>query len=166
MSSDEFAAYRTYVASEGNHDHNACRGTDHLLPDGPATKNQHLLTIRGDQGECVGMAWLMVNKRQPTREAFVVDFVIYPAHRRHGYAKDAIAAVEAYATRLGLPQIAISVSPDNLPARSLCELAGFRPVFTRMTKQLCPKPRSVPASERENHPDRRGSSARTPSPSQ
>ena len=139
MSAPEFAAYRDYVAHEGNHDGNACRDTERLLPDGPATKHQHLLTIRNASGECVGMAWLTAHKRQPVREAFVMDFVIYPAHRRHGYAKDAMAAVEGYAAQLGLPQISISVSPDNLPARSLCEASGFRPLYTRMTKRLAAK---------------------------
>lgn len=138
MSPAEFAVYRDYLAHDGNRDANACRETDHLLPDGPATRNQHLLTIRANGGDPVGMAWLAFHKRQPCREAFIMDFVIYPQHRRHGYAKDALAAIEAYAAQLGMPQLSLSVSPDNLPARSLCEAAGFRPVYTRMTKPLRP----------------------------
>jgi hypothetical protein len=45
-SAADFAAYRDFVASDESADRVARQETDRLLPEGPSTKNQHLLSIK------------------------------------------------------------------------------------------------------------------------
>lgn len=132
----EFQAYREFITSDESPDRAVRQDTDRLLPDGPSTKDQHLLSIESRSKEFMGFVWLTIAERPEGREAFLLDFVIFPRYRRQGIARDVMPLVERYAEGLGLSRISLSVSADNHPARALYEATGFTPVFTRMTKML------------------------------
>ncbi len=69
-------------------------------------------------------------------EAFLLDFAIYPEHRRLGHAKRALQALEAHVREMGLGTLSLSVQASNTAARALYAQAGFAPTFLRLTKQL------------------------------
>ena len=143
-STTDFTAYRDFVASDESVDRVARQETDRLLPDGPATKNQHLLSIKTESGISVGLIWLTVIERTNGAEAFILDFVVFPKFRRRGFARQAMPLVEKYTENLGLTQISLSVSAGNEQARALYASTGFNPVFVRMTKAMKKEPNQAP----------------------
>jgi ribosomal-protein-alanine N-acetyltransferase len=62
--------------------------------------------------------------RRFARDAVEVGYTIFAAHRRHGYAREALAALMAWAsTEHGIRNFVASISPDNLA--SLGVVRGF-----------------------------------------
>ena len=62
-----------------------------------------------------------------------LGFALMPAHRSHGYAAEAAAAVMAYARDVvGLERVVAITSPDNERSMRLLESLGFR--FERMIR--------------------------------
>lgn len=60
-------------------------------------------------------------------EAVEIGYTIYAAHRRRGYAREALVALIRWAhAGHGVPCFVASVSPDNLPSCALLASAGFR----------------------------------------
>jgi ribosomal protein S18 acetylase RimI-like enzyme len=132
---EEFAAYRDYVMSDDSPDRTTRQDFDRLLPEGLQTRNQHLLSIRTDEGTQAGLLWLTVIDRKSEMEAFLLDFVIFPIFRRRGHARESMAQLEDYVSNLGLDRISLSVSEYNNAARALYRSLDYEPVFTRMTKK-------------------------------
>lgn len=109
-----------------------------LLPDGTASKNQHLFTIKNEDGEGVGMIWFAVTDTKPRPSAFVYDFVIEEKFRRRGYATQALAAIEEEVSALGIDTISLHVFGHNAGARALYEKTGYEITNINMTKKLAP----------------------------
>ncbi|MEZ4621572.1 MAG: GNAT family N-acetyltransferase [Caldilineaceae bacterium] len=58
-----------------------------------------------------------------------MGYTIFPAHRRQGYAREAVAALMAWAeTEQGVTQFVLSISPDNLPSQRIAAHFGFQRV--------------------------------------
>ena len=85
-----------------------------LLPDGVASPEQHLFTVRADD-EPVGRLWL--GTERPL--VWVYEVAIDPAHRRRGLGAAAVRAAEAWARERGAPAIGLNVFGQNTAARSL-----------------------------------------------
>jgi ribosomal protein S18 acetylase RimI-like enzyme len=139
MSETEFQQFREYglahFAELWPSTEIARREFDRALPEGLLTPGQHLLTIAAE-GAAVGFAWLKVIERAVGPEAFLLDFAIYPEHRRRGHARRALQALEAYVRDLGLPTLALSVQDHNAAAKALYAQAGFAATFIRMSKTI------------------------------
>ncbi len=60
-------------------------------------------------------------------DAVEVGYVIYPPHRRQGYAHEALVALIDWAhVEADVPRFVASVRPDNLPSCALLARVGFR----------------------------------------
>lgn len=105
-----------------------------LLPEGVASKNNHLFVLR-DAAETVGMIWFAVNEVKPTA-AFIYDFSVDEAHRGKGYGKGALLALEDRAEALGVTSVSLHVFGHNRVARALYEKLGYKTTNINMTKKL------------------------------
>lgn len=105
-----------------------------LLPEGVASRNQHLFTVR-DAAETVGLIWFAVDEAKPTA-AFIYDFSVNEAHRGKGYGKGALQALEDRARALGVTSISLHVFGHNRVARALYEKLGYETTNINMTKKL------------------------------
>ena len=54
-----------------------------------------------------------------------VGYEVLPAFRRRGYAREALAIIEAFAAREGARVVRASVSPENAASIALIERAGY-----------------------------------------
>ena len=62
-----------------------------------------------------------------------LGYTVLPAHRRQGYATEAIRALMAWAAReQGVRRFLLSISPENEPSLALARKLGFREVGSRM----------------------------------
>lgn len=114
---------------------------DRLLPHGLATPNHWLYTIQVD-GEAVGMVWLgrgQPGAGLPPSTGFIYDLLIYPEHRRKGYATRAMLALEEEARRRGMDRLALHVFGHNEAARRLYEKVGYEMTNITMQKSLEPR---------------------------
>lgn len=110
---------------------------DHFLPDGVHTEGQHLFQFMAEgETEPVGMGWLGISERNHAKEAFIYDIRIYPSFRRHGYARQALEALEDEARRLGARRIGLHVFAHNYAALALYEQAGYVVTDHWMAKKL------------------------------
>lgn len=108
-----------------------------LLPDGLATKDHYLYTIReGRRHAAVGVLWMMVNRGPAKPSGFIYDIEIDPAHRRKGYAREAMLELEVISRELGLHQLGLHVFAYNTGARALYESLGYSVASVNMLKDL------------------------------
>lgn len=98
----------------------------------PATQPWLLraIVLRGPERTMVGH----INFHGPPDErgAVEVGYTILPAHRRRGYATEAVEALFAWATREhGITHFIASISPANKPSLTLARRLGFRQTGTQ-----------------------------------
>lgn len=110
-----------------------------FLPEGLATPDNHLFSIvDADTGHQVGVVWISAGDWGGRRAAFILDFLIYEPFRRHGFALQALGALEGEVRALGLDTIELHVFGHNRAARALYEKAGFEVTNVNMAKRLPP----------------------------
>lgn len=125
--------------SEGESLERSRKSFDEMLPQGLATPDNHLFTVReAATGIDVGMLWIAVQQRGAKRIAYVYDVSIRPAHRRMGHAARAFRALEEKASSLGLDGIALHVFGHNRGAQALYAKLGYRPTNIHMFKEIAP----------------------------
>ena len=108
-----------------------------LLPQGLASANQHVMTLRNAAGDKVGMLWFELKaSRDKRRSAYIFDFRIDAAHRRKGLGTQAMRALEQHVAPLGVTRINLNVMGWNDAARILYEKCGYRIAGIGMTKVL------------------------------
>ena len=108
-----------------------------LLPQGLATPQQHLFTIRDEaRATDVGVLWLAVTESPSGRSGYVYDVAIEPEHRRRGHARAAFVALEDVARELGLREIGLHVFAHNPGAEALYRSLGYRVTGTNMQKPV------------------------------
>jgi len=66
----------------------------------------------------------------------VFQIFIYPAYRRQGHGRAALLQVEALASGLGLPAIALNVVGSNVGAQALYRSLGYTVTSLSMQKPL------------------------------
>ncbi len=99
---------------------------ERLLPKGLATPDEYLRDILdAASGERVGEVWYSHRSEDGPKQIWIFWLGIDPAHRRHGYAEAALAAVEGEARRLGSDRVGLHVFAANTGARALYEKVGF-----------------------------------------
>ena len=110
-----------------------------LLPQGVATPNQHLFTIRdAARAQAVGVIWLGVMSHFGRPSAFIYDLRIFDAFQRRGYGMQAMLAVEREAQALGMDRIGLHVFGHNSAAQALYLKLGYAITNINMTKRLAP----------------------------
>jgi ribosomal protein S18 acetylase RimI-like enzyme len=107
-----------------------------LLPDGRTTAGHELRSMVNDDGERVGYAWFVPEDRPIGRVAYIYDIAVDPAHRRKGYARQALAEIEAFAREQGLVGVQLHVFGDNAGARRLYLEAGYIETNVTMIKRV------------------------------
>ncbi len=110
-----------------------------LLPQGPATPQQHVYSILaapepGSAARPIGVIWFAERDNPPT--AFVYDFSVDAAYRGRGYGAQALLAIEARVKALGLTRIGPHVFGHNHGARRLYERLGYQVTNVNMAKDL------------------------------
>lgn len=107
-----------------------------LLPDGRATTGHELRSMVNEDGERVGYAWFVAEDRPVGRVAFIYDIAVDTAHRRKGYAREALALIEAFAREQGLVGVQLHVFGHNAGARRLYLETGFVETDVSMFKRV------------------------------
>jgi ribosomal protein S18 acetylase RimI-like enzyme len=109
-----------------------------LLPDGRATAGHELRSMIDDAGERVGYAWFVPEDRPFGRVLFIYDIAVDPAHRRKGYARQALAEIETFARDHGYVGVQLHVFGGNTGARRLYLEAGYVETNITMLKRVSP----------------------------
>ncbi|MFC4109565.1 GNAT family N-acetyltransferase [Micromonospora zhanjiangensis] len=109
-----------------------------FLPQGLATEHQHLLVAENASGEVVGHAWVGLAEPPtgPADTAWLHDIEVARAHRRSGYGRAILAAVEAVAREEGASRLGLNVFGDNAPAISLYRASGYEVMAQQLAKRL------------------------------
>lgn len=109
---------------------------EQLLPKGRETAGHELRAMRNDAGEWVGHAWYTIEEREQGRVAFIYDIEVYEAHRRRGYARAALAAIDDYAREHDCIGVMLHVFGYNTPARELYRSSGYVETNVVMLKRV------------------------------
>ena len=107
-----------------------------LLPQGLNTPDNYFYAVQDSQGNSVGTLWVAVQNRAGKRIAYLYDISIKPEHRRRGFAKSALLALEEQARTLGLSGIALHVFGHNSEAQALYTMLGYQTTDISMFKSL------------------------------
>jgi ribosomal protein S18 acetylase RimI-like enzyme len=108
-----------------------------ILPDGPATADQHLWTARDSvTGERVGVLWVEVRPRAGTTEAYINDIEVDAGHRGRGYGRAIMDACAARARELGATRVGLQVAGHNAVARKLYASLGYQEASIQMRLDL------------------------------
>jgi ribosomal protein S18 acetylase RimI-like enzyme len=111
----------------------ARKEVERLLPQGKATATERFLTIfAGTTEEKVGYIWVHFQEQN----GFVYDLWVHEAHRRKGYARAGMLALELYARQQGATKLALHVFAHNTPARELYRALGYKETNVVMSKEL------------------------------
>ncbi len=108
-----------------------------LLPDGLATPDHLLFTVRDEETEQpVGILWLALLTRGAKVEAYVYDIAVSEEVRGRGYGRATMLACLDAARKLGAESVGLHVFGHNAAARALYTSLGFEPTNIRMTLDL------------------------------
>jgi ribosomal protein S18 acetylase RimI-like enzyme len=108
-----------------------------LLPDGVASKNQHLFSIEDiPSGRKIGMLWFAVNIKGTHQTAFIYDFMIDEGYRGKGYGRLALVALDKQAAAMGIESISLHVFAHNSAAIRLYEKLGYEVTDLHMAKKI------------------------------
>ena len=110
---------------------------DMLLPEGLSSPGQFLYVIeRETDGEQLGYLWFGVREEGESRYAALYDCVIFEAHRRRGYASEALRAMEEKVREQGMRKIVLHVFGHNEGARALYRKMGYTERNVTMVREL------------------------------
>ena len=115
----------------------ASRELDELLPDGPATRDHFLHSVRDDSLPAeVGIVWFAIMDSGIGRSVWIYDIVIHERFRRRGYARRTLELVEEKARELGASKVELHVFGHNDGARALYEKMGYGVTSIIMAKPV------------------------------
>ena len=112
------------------------RSFETLLPEGRATPGHELRSMVNESGERVGYAWFVPEDRSFGRVAYIYDIAVDPAHRRKGYARAALAEIEAFARDNSCVGVELHVFGSNTGARQLYRESGYVETNLTMLKRV------------------------------
>jgi ribosomal protein S18 acetylase RimI-like enzyme len=107
-----------------------------LLPEGRSTPGHEIRAMVNDAGAKVGHAWFTIENRDFGRVVFIYDIAVDEAHRRRGYARLALAEIDAYAREHDCQGVMLHVFGSNTPARDLYRSAGYVETNVIMLKRM------------------------------
>jgi ribosomal protein S18 acetylase RimI-like enzyme len=107
-----------------------------LLTNGRETPGHEIRSMVNDDGEKVGYAWFTIESRDVGRVVFIYDIGVDEAHRRKGYARLALAEIDAYARDHACLGVMLHVFGDNEAARRLYSSAGYLETNVMMLKRV------------------------------
>jgi len=150
MTSDEYEAYFTQAVAEYAEDkvkagnwpaegavERSRQEFVKYLPKGLETPNNDVCTlVDPESGRGVGMIWYAYQPESTRPYWFIFDFSIDPEQRRHGYASQALTALEQRAREQGIQSIELHVFGHNTAARALYEKMGFEITNINMAKKV------------------------------
>ena len=108
-----------------------------MLPNGPATPNQHLRVMVMD-GRKVGMVWYFVDTRHQFPKAFLIDFFVFPEERNKGYEAQAMAVFESEALALGVRRVELQIFTHREDEVHFYLGQAYRQVSVFLAKDLTP----------------------------
>lgn len=111
--------------------------SEKLMPQGVETPGHFFLGIRAEEHEQpVGYLWLATMNRGSVKVAYIYQVSVKPAHRRRGYARQALLEAEVVARDMGHATMVLNVFASNPGARSLYESLGYAVTNMNMAKPL------------------------------
>ncbi len=115
----------------------AAKDVDGLLPEGPATHNHFLYSVRDDAVPAeVGTVWFTLRDLGVGRSVWIYDIIIHENFRRKGYASRTLELVEHKAGELGARSVELHVFGHNHGAQALYEKMGYNVTSITMAKHL------------------------------
>lgn len=92
------------------------------------------LVVKPETGEAIGCAGF---HGRPDEVGMVeIGYGIDPLHRRQGHARAALTILLDVAARdMGVKIVRVTISPDNIPSRSLIDQYGFREVGEQIDEE-------------------------------
>ena len=134
----EYAAEKVKAGNypEANADELAEAEFAKLLPNGRMTAGHEIRSMVNEAAEKVGYAWFTIENREVGRVVFIYDLAVDSAHRRHGYARLALAEIDAYAREHDCLGVMLHVFGDNEAARQLYRSAGYLETNVIMLKRV------------------------------
>ena len=128
---------RAGVWSQAEAEGRASRELDELLPDGPATRDHFLYSVRDDSLPAeVGIVWFALKNSGVGRSLWIYDIIVHEQFRRRGYARRTLELVEEKARELGAGKVELHVFGHNDGARALYEQMGYGVTSIIMAKQV------------------------------
>jgi RimJ/RimL family protein N-acetyltransferase len=128
---------RAGVWSTAEAESRAAQELDELLPDGPATRDHFLYSVRDESVPAeVGVVWFAVRNSGVGRSLWIYDIIIYEQFRRRGYARRSLELVEDEARDLGARRVELHVFGHNEGARTLYEQMGYGVTSLIMAKPV------------------------------
>jgi ribosomal protein S18 acetylase RimI-like enzyme len=101
-----------------------------------------LVAVRGEDHAGYAVVTFSYDLEFAGRDAFVTELFVRSQYRRAGFARQLLAAIEARADADGVHALHLLALPDNEPALSLYESAGFsRSPRVMLTKRIGTSPR-------------------------
>jgi RimJ/RimL family protein N-acetyltransferase len=135
----EYAAdkVRAGVWSKEEAEGAAAKDVDGLLPEGPATPNHHLYSVRDETLPAeVGVLWISPRDSGVGRSVWIYDIIVHERFRRRGYATHILQLAEDKARELGAITVELHVFGHNRGARTLYEKIGFTATSIIMSKPI------------------------------
>jgi RimJ/RimL family protein N-acetyltransferase len=115
----------------------AAKDVDSLLPEGPATPNHYLYSVRDEALPAeVGVLWISPRDSGVARSVWIYDIIVHERFRRRGYASRILQLVEDKARELGATRVELHVFGHNHGARTLYENTGYEATSIVMAKPV------------------------------
>jgi ribosomal protein S18 acetylase RimI-like enzyme len=111
-----------------------------LLPDGLLSAGQYLFKILNTAGMPVGTLWFAASVQYGLPVAYVYNIEIDSAHRRLGYAVEALRTLEEIARSKAWAGLALHVFGHNAAARALYVKSGYEPTNLNLFKPIVDRP--------------------------
>src|SRR5215210_8591381 len=123
--------------SEAEAESKAADDVDGLLPEGTATPNHFLYSVRDDSLPAeVGSVWFALMVSGVGCSVWIYDIIINEDFRRRGYATRTLELVEDRAGELGARSVGLHVFGHNRGAQALYEKMGYNTTSITMAKHI------------------------------
>lgn len=123
--------------SEDEAEDRSADDVDDLLPEGPATPDHYLYSVRDEAlPDEVGVLWISPRDTGVGRSVWIYDIIVYEQYRRRGYARRILKLAEDKAGELGANKVELQVFGHNHAARALYEKTGYETTSMIMAKQV------------------------------